>query len=450
MTSSWLCFNYVSHWFLIAATIAGLPCMALSSSRLRCLPCAEAKAACKLLAILLIAGAVAHAQVVPAATASGGLPSTGNLHYAFRYSQGAQFASDMGDWQTSTPSVSLDYASENQRHPFSLNYSGGYTWTLTGPTYSTGLFQRLFLAQGFEWRKWNVRVSDDVSYRPQAPTTGFSGIPGIGEPIGEPSPNPPPTQTILTLKSRVVENSVNGEIERSLRYGSSLSVGGGTDLLRYPDGDGLDTNTQMANAGLTWRLNARNSASFDYRFSQFSYPGFGITFITNTGFFGFHRTWNRKVNSDLSAGPQWTSSSQSTAIPSSIGVAVDAALNYQFRSVSAGLNYNRGTNGGSGYQFGSKSDAVTANFSRRFGRDLNVGTAGGYTRTTGLQNNEVNSETGGVQVSRRIGRLISAFANYTAMNQSSGATLPAGTLNQLMHVVGFGIEYSPRDTHLKP
>ena len=61
----------------------------------------------------------------------------GNLHYAFRYSQTAEFGSSMGDWQTATPSVSLDYASENQRHPFNLNYSGGYTWTLAGPSYST-------------------------------------------------------------------------------------------------------------------------------------------------------------------------------------------------------------------------------------------------------------------------------------------------------------------------
>ena len=428
-----------------------LACVAPPSLRVRRGARSEVRIIFNLLAILLIPLAAAPAQVVPAATGPGGLPAVGNFHYAFRYSQTAQFGSDMGDWQTSTPSVSLDYANENQRHPFSLNYSGGYTWTLAGPSYSTGLFQRLSLSQRFEWRKWNMRVSDDVSYRPQAPTTGFSGIPGIGEPIGGPGPNSPPTQTILTLNSRVVQNSVNGEIERSLKYRSHLSVGGGTSLLRYPDGDGLDTNTQMANAGLTWRLNPRNSASFDYRFSQFSYPGYGLTFITNTGLFGFHRTWSKRVDSDLSAGPQWTSGSHGAAIPSSIGVAVDAAVNYQFRSVSAGLNYNRGTNGGSGYEFGSKSDTLTANFSRQFGRDLHFGAEGGYTHTTGLRNNEViNSEHGGAQASRRIGRFISVFANYTAMNQSSNSTLPSSVLHQLIHVVGFGIEYSPQERHLKP
>ena len=409
------------------------------------------KTICKLLAMLFMTCSAAHPQVVPAATSPGGLPVTGSLHFAFRYSQTAEFGSSMGDWQTSAPSASVNYANENQRHPFSLGYSGGYTWTLTGPSYSTGLFQHLLLSQGFEWRKWNVKISDDVSYRPQAPTTGFSGIPGIGEPIGEPGPNPPSAQSILTINSHVVENSANGEIERSLKYGSSLSAGGGTELMRYPDGVGLDTDTQMANAGLTWRLNARNSVVSNYRFSEFSYPGYGFSFTTNSGLLGFKHTWSRKVTSDISAGPQWTGSSNSTAIPSSIGIAAEAALNYQLRVVSAGLNYSRGTTGGSGYYFGAESDSVSARFSRQFGRDLHVGIEGGYRRTAGLQNNGVTSgRYGGAQVNRRFGKFINVFANYTAMDQSSSSALPTVALGQLMHVVGLGIEYSPRETHLKP
>ena len=81
------------------------------------------------LGIFFIACTAAHAQVAPAATVPGGLPVTGNLHYAFRYSQIAEFGSSQGDWQTSSPSVSLDYANEKPRHPFNLDYGGGYTWT---------------------------------------------------------------------------------------------------------------------------------------------------------------------------------------------------------------------------------------------------------------------------------------------------------------------------------
>ena len=450
MTESSLCLNYSSRWFSVAATIVERWCVARLSSRLRRPACGEVKTIGTLMVILFIPLAAARAQVVPAATGPGRVGVPGYFHFSFRYSQTAQFGSEMDDRQTSVPSVYLSYETVNQRHRFSVEYGGGYTWTLTGPTYSTGFFQHLVLSQGFEWRKWKATISDDLSYLPQAPVSGFSGIPGVGEPIGEPPPNTPPSQTILTLDSPVVRNSVNGDIQHSLSYRSSLSVGGGMELLRYPDGDGVDTNMGSANAGVTRRFNARNSASFDYQFSQFSYPDLDFSFVTNTGFFGFHRVWNRKFTSDVSAGPQWISSSQSMTIPSSLGFAVNAAVNYEFRSASAGLNYSRGANGGSGYLLGSQFDAVTGNFSGRIGRDLKVGAEGAYRLTTGLRNNEViNTEYGGVQVTRTIGRLISVFVNYTAMNQSSSTTLPAGALHQLLQVVGFGIEYSPREKHLK-
>ena len=409
------------------------------------------KTVCRLLCFLFLASAMARAQAVPAATGPGGSPLNGNLHYAFRYSQTAEFGSSMGEWQTSSSSISLDYATEKKRNPSSINYTGGYTWTLGGPNYSTGLFQRLRLSQGIDWRKWTIRISDDVSYRPQAPVTGFSGIPGIGEPIGGSVSNPSSNQSILTLKSCVIENTANGEIEHAIKYGSYFVAGGGNDLLRYPDGTGLDTDMEMANAGLTWRLNARNSVSSGFQFSQFSYPGYGLTFSTEAVLLGFKRIWSKKVTSDVSAGPQWTGSSDSGALPSSTAATVSAALDYQFRFVSAGLNYSRGTNGGSGYLFGSKADNVDVTFSHGFGRDLSIGIEGSYRRTAGLQKSGITSaRCGGVQANRRIGRYLSVFADYTALDQSSSSILPASALGRLMHVVGFGVEYSPRETHLKP
>jgi hypothetical protein len=344
----------------------------------------------------------------------------------------------------------VDYGNKKERLPFSLNYGGGYTWTIAGPSYSTGLFQRLSLSQAYVQRKWRLSVSDDVSYRPQAPTTGFSGIPGIGEPIGGSGPTPPSSELILTLNTHVVNNAVDGEYKHSLSYGTNFSVGAGSELLRYPDGNGLNTNTQMANAGFIGRLNARNSLSCNYRFSEFSYPLYGFSFTTNAGLLGFKRAWNRKITTYVAAGPQWTGSSDGTAVPSTTTVTADSAINYQFRFVSTGLRYSRGVNGGGGYLPGGESDTVSANLSREFGRNLNVGVEGSYRRTAGLLNNGVtNSKYGGAQARRRIGRYFSVYANYTAMDQSSSSALPSNALSQLIHVVGFGIEYSPRETHLR-
>jgi hypothetical protein len=403
-----------------------------------------------LLAILFTVSTAAHGQDVSAATGSRGLPVSGNLDYTFRYSQTAEFGGASGDWHTANASAQVDYANGKERIPFNLTYGGGYTWTITGPTYSTGLFQHLLVSQGLTWPKWNLTVGDDVSYRPQAPTTGFSGIPGTGEPIGGSGSAPPTSQSILTLNTHTVNSVVNGELQHIVNHAMSFNVGGGSELLRYPDGNGLDTNTQMANAGLTQRLDARNSLTGKYMFFQYGYPGHSLTFVTNSGLFGFTRQWNRKVVTDVSVGPQWVSSSNSTIVPSSTKVAANAAINYKFRLMSAGLIYSRQANGGAGYLLGSESNVVSGNFSQTFGKNLTIGLDGSYARMTGLQNNyATNARFGGAQVTKRLGRYFTAFASYTAEDQSSSSPLPANALSQLVQVVGFGIGYSPRETHLK-
>src|ERR1019366_4540146 len=137
---------------------------------------------------------------------------------------------------TVTACGSLNYSNSDVRRPFVLDYGGGYTWTISGPGYETGLYQHMYVSQGIDWRKWKLRLSDDISYLPQAPTTGFSGLPGTGEPIGLPNPN----------------------------------------------GDGLNMNAWVGFAKLNWRLNGRNSILADYMFSEFGYPDYySINFLTN-------------------------------------------------------------------------------------------------------------------------------------------------------------------------
>ncbi len=241
-----------------------------------------------------------------------------------------------------------------------------------------------------------------------------------------------------------------GNIEHSLNYATSLSAAGSYDLLRYPDGNGLDTNDETGDAALAWRLNGRNLLSGTYVYSDFSYPGYNVTFETNTGLFGYQYKWSRNLSTNVSVGPQWISSSETSVVPPSTNVAASAAINYTLRFTSASLTYSRGTNGGSGYLLGAESDSVIGNFSREFGKNLTIGLTGGYQRTAGLNNNGVTSANyGGAEATWRIGRDIIVFANYTGTDQWSTSTLPANALNQLMQVVGFGIGYSPRETHFK-
>ncbi len=415
------------------------------------------------LVVLLFAlrATMAGAQAVPAATVHS-LPVSGDLQYDFSYSQMAEFGAGLGDSQMSTLSASASYANGKDRFPFSMEYGGGYLWTIAGPSYGSGLFQNLFLSQGIVGRKWNVVASDNVSYLPEAPTTGFTGIPGIGEPIGTPSPAPPSGQSILTLNTYVIYNIAQAELGENLSRTTLFNAGGSYGLFRYPDGNGINMNMTTANAGPTWQLNARNSLMGDYLYSQFSFPDYHLSITTNAATLGFQRAWNRKVTTNISAGPQWLSSSQSAIVPSSLGVMVNAAVNYQFQLDSASLVYSHEVGGGAGYFIGAEIDTVTANFSRGFGKKLTVGADASYMRTASLGNSTAenillgysgvfNSEFAGVQATRQLSRHISAFASYTDMVQSpsSGVAVPTNLLNELMQIVSFGINYSPRVRHLR-
>ena len=385
--------------------------------------------------LLFAACPLARSQAAPAATAG-----SADLRYALRYSENAEFGETLEAWHTIDASGSLDYSSGRARAPFTLDYTGGYSSTISGPSYSTGAFQRLTLSQGFGWRKTFLTLSDDVGYRPQAPITGFSGIPGTGEPIGGGS-NSPSSQLIFTLNTNTLDNTTSGELQHIFSHGLVFNANADHSMLRYPDGNGLDTDGLMMGAGPTFRLDARNSLTAHYAFSRFSYPDYDTSFETDAVTLGYQKTWNRAFRTSASVGPEWIRAS--ALFPGSTDVSAQASLDYQSRNRSAGLTYSRGTSGGSGYQMGAESDSLTASLSRTFSRTFTVEMSGGYRHMSALaQGGNIGGEFGSVQASWRVGRYLNAFANYTATSQSSSAQTPANVLTQLMQTVSFGIGFS--------
>ncbi|MGA2888174.1 MAG: hypothetical protein ABSE51_08990 [Terracidiphilus sp.] len=413
-----------------------------------------------LLAILFSASTATRAQVVPATPSPAGPLVSGTLRYDMRYSQTAQFGGSQDGQQWSFSSGDASYSNTSERLPFSMQYGGGYGWAWAGPTSVGNVFQHLLLSQGIVGRKWNLMASDSVSYSFQAPTTGFSGIPGTGEPIGGSGPTVPPDQTILTQNTRTLNNTTNIGLGYKLNYAWSLNVGDQSEQLRYIDNNGQNTDIQIDDAGITRRLNARDSMSGQYSYSRYSYSGTGLTSPAttlsiafsqvNTAQFSFNRQWNRQIKTSVFAGPQWVSSSNSTIVPSSTGVSASALVIDTLRFGSASLNYNHGTTSGSGYMSGAETDVASANFTREIGRNLTVGLTGSYMRTAGLGNNEVtNAMFGGAQGTRQLGRYFNLFANYTAIHQSSNFQNSANVLSGIYQVIGFGIGYSPHEKYFR-
>jgi hypothetical protein len=391
------------------------------------------------LCLLLATSEITLGQVAPSASAG-----KAELDYSFRYSEIANFGDVLGDWHTITPSGSLSYLNGRTKFPFHLEYAGGYTFTISGPPYSSGAFQHLFLSQDLHYRKWTFTASDDVSYRPQSPTTGFSGIPGIGEPIGSGNTSPP-NQTILTLNTHVLENFGAGRLEHSLNYRTKLNIETSLDYLHYPDGNGLDTKSAMAQAGVDLRLNSRNSLITEAAFSRFTYPGYGFHLTTDTVRFGFHRAWTRSFQVNASAGPEWVTTAGSTIQSPLTRASVQAGFNYELRQTSAFLSYFQGTSGGSGYMVGSQSKAVSAGFAREFNRSISFETSSGYYHNSAIVSpSDISGIFGGVQMSWQIGRSLNTFLNYTVTSQRAGMHLPSNVQDQVINAISCGIGFTKK------
>jgi hypothetical protein len=403
-------------------------------------------------AFLFTVAATSHAQVAPEATAG-----TASLGYSLNYSQTATISSGFGNQQRSTASGIVDYATGSVRLPFRVTLASGFGWTEAGTSYGNGFYENLALTQGIIWRKTTVTVGDSVSYLPLSPVTGFSGVPGTGEPIGGSGPPPTTDQTILTVATRSIANGVDGSVSQKLDSAWSISGGGGMFKLIYPDGNGLDTNSESGDVTISRRLNKLTSLNGAYSFSEFSYPGYDFSLRSNSLLFGGNRQWNRSLTTTAAVGAGWTSSSGSVGssgssgnsgsspVPSSTRLSVNASIGYLLRYGAASVSYIRATSGGGGYTLGAYVDAINANYSWDAGKSLTLGLQGDYTRTAELQGTGVTTgEVAGTQAGWRMGRYLSLFANYTVLDQSSSAALPGNALGSLYQSISFGVGFSPR------
>jgi hypothetical protein len=431
------------------------------------------KSCVAVLALVAATASVAFAQAVPASTMSPSvgpsLPSVdGVFHYALRASEVSEFGNEgFGTGNSASFSGDAAYNSRSIAHPFGMVYAGGL---LLGNQYGGHVtsFQNLAISQGLLVGPWHFEVSDSVSYLPQAPTLGLSGIPGVGD-LGSPTDQGAaggPAGGVLTNNATNVSNALSGSVERELSLRTSVSGSGVWSILRFPKGDGLENTLYTGDISLNHRLDARDTISGSAIYSTYSYGG-GINLSMQTRSFNgaFERILSRSLKMSASAGPTWLSSSNSALIPSRVTVSANLNLGYTRGFTIMSLGYSRGVNGGSGVQPGALSDNLSASISRTYGRDWLTSASGNYTHSSGLVQNgaatssltsafpyfggTTNLTYGGVQVSRRLTDTLSAFATYNIQHQSIDNSLNLqNAFSGLTQTLGVGISFSPHSTSL--
>ena len=279
---------------------------------------------------MLALPAISGAQALPAASPiSTGftLPSTsGTLQYALSASQSisSNYLGNSGVASFTNLNGDLAFITSSSRDPFSAVFTGGRSWSTSNqPSYN---FLNLSLSQAVNTHRWNFSLSDAVNYMPQTASTGLSGIPGAGDLGVTPVPTgvtPTPTsanpgQGVLSGFSTRVTNTSSLSLQRQITGKTSLNASGSYSLIRFlnnsgsstvPSSAGLDSDGDSAGAGLSHRIDARNSLAGNFAYARNTYSGTssGIrqpAFSSQTASLQFTHQFTRKLSISLAAGPQ--------------------------------------------------------------------------------------------------------------------------------------------------
>jgi hypothetical protein len=425
----------------------------------------------------LAMGSIAYGQAVPAGTSmtssnlGPNLPSLdGILHYSVSASEVVQFGYYGSGEVTQSTDISgnVAYTAKSVVYPFSMLVNAGVILGNSSGQ-GTSYFTSATASQGYVTRHWNFDIMDSVSALPQSPTTGLSGIAGVGDLGSQPvqGPTEGPAGGILSTSGTRIANTVSGGVERMITRNTSASGSGSWSILHFPDNsNGLDSSQVTGEVALNRRLDARSSASVNAVYSTFGYSGgngnsFNQPDIETRGLnASYQRVLSRTLSMSVSAGPQWVSSSDSTLVPSSLNAAASASLSYQKGLTSASVSYSRGVNAGSGVLPGALSDSFSGFLGHTFGRKWVASISATYTHTDGLTRlsngasivpveESFNTVFGGGQITRAFTTHISGYASYTVQHQTNNFSIvvPNAQLGT-SQTFGVGITYSPRSTRL--
>ena len=440
------------------------------------------KAGMTVCALLLLSSAVTYGQAkstgssaaTPTAITSSNvgftLPSVdGTIHYALTASEIVQYGYFGSGRATASTALSgnASYSSTSVDLPFNLLYAGGVLISESSGV-NTTTYQNLAVSQGLIAKRWVLGITDSLSYLPQSPTTGLSGIQGVGDIGGYPvqGPSAGPAGGVLSYYGSRVSNGLSGSVERLLTGKTSISGSGSWSVLHFLHGnDGYNSSQVSGQAGLNHRLDARDSMSVNGIYSIYNFGANlgGVSFTTRGVNGVYSRVLSRSLTMNLSAGPQWISSSNSALIPSSLNVAANAGLSYVYKLTTASLGYSRGVNAGSGVQVGGLSDTVSGSLGHSYGREWQASASGAYSHTTGLVKGtltpppgavyplggDFTTVYGAVQVSHRLSRSLSMYASAGVQHQSHDAGfIGNNAFTGTSQTFGIGITFAPRSTRL--
>jgi len=413
---------------------------------------------------LLCLPAALRAQVETPAPVSNAMPTNnfgfnlpskiGTLSYSLSASEQIETGYYGGGVYAGTSfNGNLAYLSKSENNPFSVVYSGGLFLSNIPGNSTAETYQNVAASQVFRTRSWVFVASDSFSYLPGSPTTGLSGVAGVGDvgvfPV---QTGIGPDQSILTNYSSRIGNGLEGSATWQLTPSLDLEGSANWQILRFTGGDpGYNTNQIGATVGPNYRIDARNSIGASAYYSKVTYPGFEEYEIETEGAtVNYSRAWSRRLSTTISLGPARIHGTTNTAIPSQWTTTGSATATYATRTTGFFASYDRAVSGGSGVIFGTLTDSVSIGMNRPLSRDWILGLDLGYSHNVSLASVEgaipvYNSIFGAAQISRRLTDSLSMYASYTAISQSiqDQPVNQPNAFNGLSNTFAIGITFAP-------
>lgn len=376
----------------------------------------------------------------------------GAFTYALSASEMLQTGYTSGVDAGTSLSGELAYISKSERNPFSMVYTGGYLFSAFPGSHSSSTFQDLSLSQVMKTRSWLFVVSDGLSYLPGSPTTGLSGVAGVGDvglfPV---QTGLGPAQDILTTYSNRISNGLNGSATWQTDASLDLQASGSWQVLHFTgvSNPGIDSNSYSGSFGPNYRIDARTSFGADAYYNYSTYPLFVNYKVETEGVnVNFNRAWTRRLSTSVSLGPQVTHGRTTSVIPAQTEFSAGVSASYATRTTGINAAYTRGVNAGSGVTFGAMTNTVTLGMTRPINRDWQLGIDGDYSRSVGLAKYlgvlpVYDTAFGAAQVSRRLTESLSCYGSLTVTHQSSPNNIGINAFNGTYQVIGFGVTFAP-------
>jgi hypothetical protein len=316
-------------------------------------------------------------------------------------------------------------------------------------------------AESFRPGSWNFMVIDEAHYW-QGSLAGDAGLEGMGSIVTQASrwggvpgiqlgsvemqSGLQPDQSILSVRSARISNTVLAELDRRVGQRNTITAAAFYGLLHFYTPGLIDDDQKGLFAGFDHALSPSDRVGVMYGYSRLGFPGVPDTFSNSYAQLMYGRSLSGRLAVEVGAGPQHISSSGTSTGYSDLNWQGRGSVNYQLRNLGIQVAATRSFTGGAGSLYGARTNGVQSSVTHAFNRIYSASLTFGITRNTAiLAGQHYDTQHAGASLSRNAGSRFGTYFSYDLQNQtSSGCSASGCALTGLWQIFGMGISWGAR------